>query len=174
MKILIISDSHGLTDELQTIAKRHAAEVDMMIHCGDSELETNHPALEGYKVVKGNCDFMGDFEEELLLPLDGGGKLILTHGHLHGIKQSLLQVYYRAEELGADIICFGHSHIPGSELLRGKLLINPGSVHLPRVRKERSYAILTLDGSEANVQFFTDEGQVIQDLENTVTLEGIS
>ncbi len=49
MKILIISDSHGLTDELQTIAKRHAAEVDMMIHCGDSELETNHPALEGYK-----------------------------------------------------------------------------------------------------------------------------
>lgn len=127
MKILIISDSHGLTDELQTIAKRHAAEVDMMIHCGDSELETNHPALEGYKVVKGNCDFMGDFEEELLLPLDGGGKLFLTHGHLHGIKQSLLQVYYRAEELGADIICFGHSHIPGSELLRGKLLINPGN-----------------------------------------------
>ena len=127
-----------------------------------------------YKVVKGNCDFMGDFEEELLLPLDGGGKLFLTHGHLHGIKQSLLQVYYRAEELGADIVCFGHSHIPGSERLRGKLFINPGSVHLPRVRKERSYAILTLDGSEANVQFFTDEGQAIQDLENTVTLEGIS
>lgn len=40
MNVLIISDSHGLEEELQTIAKRHEAEVDLMIHCGDSELET--------------------------------------------------------------------------------------------------------------------------------------
>ncbi|MGE6629032.1 YfcE family phosphodiesterase [Bacillus sp. NPDC077027] len=174
MKILIISDSHGLTDELGHIAKRHEGEVDLMIHCGDSELETDHPALKGYKTVKGNCDFIGDFAEELLLPLDGGRKLFLTHGHLHGIKQSLLQVYYRAEELGATVICFGHSHIPGSELIKGKLLINPGSIHLPRVRKEKSYAILTLDKTNAHVQFFTDEGQPIKELENNVTLESIS
>lgn len=45
MNVLIISDSHGLEEELQTIAKRHEAEVDLMIHCGDSELETRHPAL---------------------------------------------------------------------------------------------------------------------------------
>ena len=37
---------------------------------------------------------------------------------------------------GADLLD------PSRQLLRGKLLINPGSVHLPRVRKERSYAIL--------------------------------
>ena len=28
MNVLIISDSHGLEEELQTIAKRHEAEVD--------------------------------------------------------------------------------------------------------------------------------------------------
>lgn len=89
MKILIISDSHGLTDELQTIAKRHAAEVDMMIHCGDSELETNHPALEGYKVVKGNCDFMGDFEEELLLPTRRRRKTI-SHSRTSAWHQTIL------------------------------------------------------------------------------------
>ncbi len=52
MNVLIISDSHGLEEELQTIAKRHEAEVDLMIHCGDSELETGHPALDSYEVVK--------------------------------------------------------------------------------------------------------------------------
>lgn len=67
MNVLIISDSHGLEEELQTIAKRHEAEVDLMIHCGDSELETGHPALDPYAVVKGNCDFTGDFKDELLL-----------------------------------------------------------------------------------------------------------
>lgn len=67
MNVLIISDSHGLEEELQTIAKRHEAEVDLMIHCGDSELETRHPALEPYAVVKGNCDFAYDFKDELLL-----------------------------------------------------------------------------------------------------------
>lgn len=67
MNVLIISDSHGLEEELQTIAKRHEADVDLMIHCGDSELETGHPALEPYSVVKGNCDFIGDFKDELLL-----------------------------------------------------------------------------------------------------------
>lgn len=97
MNVLIISDSHGLEEELQTIAKRHEAEVDLMIHCGDSELETKHPALEPYAVVKGNCDFAGDFKDELLLTA-GSRKILVTHGHLHGIKQTLLNVYYRAEE----------------------------------------------------------------------------
>ncbi|WP_440620668.1 metallophosphoesterase [Bacillus subtilis] len=169
MNVLIISDSHGLEEELQTIAKRHEAEVDLMIHCGDSELETRHPALEPYAVVKGNCDFAGDFKDELLLTA-GSRKILVTHGHLHGIKQTLLNVYYRAEELGADIICFGHSHIAGSEVLHGKLMINPGSIRLPRVRRTESYAILTLENDAAIVRFYDQAGNEIEDLQNRVTL----
>ena len=52
MKVLIISDSHGLEDELETIAKRHEDEADLMIHCGDSELDAAHPALTPYHTVK--------------------------------------------------------------------------------------------------------------------------
>lgn len=37
MKILICSDSHGLTDELIELKKRHG-DMDYYIHCGDSEL----------------------------------------------------------------------------------------------------------------------------------------
>lgn len=114
MKVLIVSDSHGLEDELEMIAERHGKETDLIIHCGDSELDPSHPALSSYLTVKGNCDFYGEFKDEIVVPA-GSRKLFFTHGHLYGIKQSLLNVYCRAEELGADIICFGHSHIAGSE-----------------------------------------------------------
>ncbi|MCG8396746.1 metallophosphoesterase [Bacillus atrophaeus] len=170
MKVLIISDSHGLEEELNMIAKRHEKEVDLMIHCGDSELESENPALEPFSVVKGNCDFTGNFEDELILTA-GAKRILVVHGHLHGIKQSLLTVYYRAEELGADIICFGHSHIAGSEMLRGKLMINPGSIRLPRVRNVKSYAILTLAENEATVTFYDQTGQEITGLQSHFTFE---
>lgn len=168
MKVLIMSDSHGLEDELSTIAKRHESEVDLMIHCGDSELEAVHPALKPYHAVKGNCDFGGGFQDELMISA-GSRKILVVHGHLHGIKQSLLTVFYRAEELGADIVCFGHSHIAGSEMLRGKLLINPGSIRLPRVRNVKSYAVLTLVNDEAIVAFYDERGQKISSLENKIS-----
>ena len=60
-----------------------------MIHCGDSELDPSHPALSSYLTVKGNCDFYGEFKDEVVVPV-GSKKLFFTHGHLYGIKQSLL------------------------------------------------------------------------------------
>ncbi|NPC93613.1 metallophosphoesterase [Bacillus sp. WMMC1349] len=165
MKVLIVSDSHGLEGELQTIAKRHEKDTDMKIHCGDSELDPAHPALAPYHTVKGNCDFYADFKDEMMIQV-GSRKLFFTHGHLYGIKQSLLNVYYRANELGADIICFGHSHIAGSELMDGKLLINPGSIRLPRVRKDKTYAILSIDNAQATVRFYNLDGHEIESLTN--------
>ncbi|MEK5098572.1 MULTISPECIES: YfcE family phosphodiesterase [Bacillus] len=169
MKVLIVSDSHGLENELETIAKRHEKDADLNIHCGDSELDPSHPALASYLTVKGNCDFYGEFKDEIVVPI-GERKLFFTHGHLYGIKQSLLNVYYRAEELGADIICFGHSHIAGSELMDGKLLINPGSIRLPRVRREKTYAILSIDNNNAEVRFYDTSGQEIESLTNRCRL----
>ncbi|MEC1472229.1 metallophosphoesterase [Bacillus haynesii] len=169
MKVLIVSDSHGLEDELEMIAERHGKETDLIIHCGDSELVPSHPALSSYLTVKGNCDFYGEFKDEIVVPVESR-KLFFTHGHLYGIKQSLLNVYYRAEELGADIICFGHSHIAGSELMDGKLLINPGSIRLPRVRKEKTYAILNIDKDNATVRFYDLDGREVESLTNHVQL----
>jgi len=63
MAILIVSDSHGLVDELLMIVERHQHEVNTFIHCGDSELSINHPALTAYHVVKGNCDFLQNFRK---------------------------------------------------------------------------------------------------------------
>jgi putative phosphoesterase len=159
LKALIISDSHGLRDELTVISERHINDVDVMIHCGDSELELNANELQHYKVVRGNCDFIGAFPEEIVHSL-GDYKLFATHGHLYGIKQSLQSLYYRSLEVGASVVCFGHSHVMGVEMIEGVLFINPGSILLPRLRKEKTYAILETVEHQATVTFYTLNGDV--------------
>lgn len=55
-------------------------------------------------------------------------------------------------------------------MLRGKLLINPGSIRLPRVRSTESYAILSLENDTATVRFYNQAGDEIIDLQHRVTL----
>ncbi|MCM3587625.1 metallophosphoesterase [Mesobacillus maritimus] len=159
-KILIVSDSHGSTELLDTIKERHENEVNYFIHCGDSELSNDNPSLRGFTTVKGNCDFYGDFPEETMVEVDEF-KILVVHGHLYSVKSSLLTLAYRVEETGADIVCFGHSHLLGAEMIDGKLYINPGSIRLPRGRRERSYVILELNEGNASLSVFdVDQGEI--------------
>ncbi|KOP83643.1 metallophosphoesterase family protein [Cytobacillus solani] len=147
MKILIVSDSHGLTEELLEIKARYAHEVQMMIHCGDSELQADEEALENFHVVQGNCDFIGTFPEDLIKEL-GGLRVFVTHGHRYGVKSTLLNLSLRAQEAAANIVCFGHSHFLGAEMIEGIMFINPGSIRLPRGRTEKTFVILELSENE--------------------------
>ncbi|WP_164668452.1 YfcE family phosphodiesterase [Virgibacillus doumboii] len=169
-KVLVISDSHGSTEELKQIKARHS--VEFMIHCGDSELDMDAPELEGFLKVAGNCDFDTRFSQEQ-------GSLIedlhffFAHGHRHQVKSNLLTVAYRAEEEGAQVICFGHTHIAGAEKVGNQLLINPGSTLLPRVRNEQTYALMewnTVD--DVHVDFYTVEGEHVEDLSIKTSLKG--
>ena len=45
MKVLIMSDSHGLTHEISIIKESHKHDVAKMIHCGDSELAKSDPNM---------------------------------------------------------------------------------------------------------------------------------
>ncbi|MHC0037442.1 metallophosphoesterase family protein [Pseudoneobacillus sp. C159] len=143
VKVLVVSDSHGLTNELMEIKAKHQDSVDLMIHCGDSELMSDHPALSGFTVVRGNCDWNDQFSEESIQE-KGGKRIFVTHGHHHRVKSSLLALSYRAAELGVNIVCFGHSHILGAEVIGNVLFLNPGSIRLPRMRKEKTYCILEI------------------------------
>jgi putative phosphoesterase len=169
MKILIISDSHGLEDELSQINQLYENDVQLMVHCGDSELSYDHSALNGYEVVKGNCDFDKRFPNEVVFEINGQ-RLFATHGHLYNVKMSLMNITYRAEEVGASIICFGHSHLAGSELIEGRLLINPGSIRQPRERKEPTYCIVEVYNNIVNVVFYNREHAKLNDLCHTYTL----
>ncbi|MBT2688129.1 metallophosphoesterase [Bacillus sp. ISL-47] len=140
MKILILSDSHGLTSELKQIRNKHAG-MDLLIHCGDSELQADDESIKGYSAVRGNCDFETGFPEDRFEEVEGL-RLFVTHGHRYSVKSTLMNLTYRAREMEADIVCFGHSHYLGAEMVDNTLFINPGSIRLPRGRREKTYIIL--------------------------------
>lgn len=156
-KLLVVSDSHGLTKRLETIAERH--EVDLNIHCGDSELEKTAQALDRFTVVKGNCDFENRFPEYEVIDIDGL-RIFVTHGHLYDVKSSLMQLRYRALELESDIVLFGHSHIAYCEQIDQQLFINPGSIRQARYWNVRSYCLITWQTpSKIEVKFYDISGK---------------
>ncbi|MGV2938016.1 metallophosphoesterase [Mesobacillus sp. LC4] len=152
-RVLIVSDSHGSTEVLEGIENLHGNDVDLMIHCGDSELSESDAAIVNFSSVKGNCDFYGNFPDEEIHVINGV-RIFVTHGHLYSVKSTLVNLYYKAKELQADIVCFGHSHLLGAEMVDDVLFINPGSIRLPRGRTEKSYAILELESGKAILRIY--------------------
>ncbi|MDZ5470768.1 metallophosphoesterase (plasmid) [Bacillus sp. 31A1R] len=160
-KVLIVSDSHGLTKELEELKKKLAGEVDLMIHCGDSELPFDHQAISGFVTVRGNCDYETRYKEDIVQKV-GNFNIFVTHGHLYSVKTSLMGLQYRAQELNANIVCFGHSHILGVEQVGDILYINPGSLRLPRRRHERTYVVLEMIEENISLQVFDfDQGEIM-------------
>ena len=166
MKVLIMSDSHGLTHEISIIKERHKDQVVTMIHCGDSELAKNDPTMNGLTAVRGNCDRDANYPNTIVEEI-AGKRFLITHGHLFNVKMTLYNLSLKGEEAEADIICFGHSHAAGSELIDGKLYINPGSICEPRGRKEKTYTILDMNQNQVNVTFYDDQGKIVEALSST-------
>lgn len=144
MLIGIIGDTHGdVTGIKKAVAK--AAKVDMWLHTGDflldaSELvkESNLPVI----AVAGNNDVAREEDLNKVITLEGH-KLWLTHAHkyLSGYGNALL---YRAQELGANIVVYGHTHVPKMEWYEDILFINPGSSSFPRGGSKRGFMVLQL------------------------------
>ncbi|MDO4670778.1 MAG: metallophosphoesterase [Aerococcus sp.] len=129
-KIVIVSDNHGDREILETIVSRHREEADAFIHCGDSEGMADDPIWQSFTVVQGNVDFAPfPIAETVEFP---EGKLLVTHGHRFDVKGDLNVLANYAKEAGCTVACFGHSHVMTLERVQGVLMINPGSVRLPR------------------------------------------
>ena len=171
-KVLIVSDSHGMRSELQKLVHRHQHEVQHFIHCGDSELALTDKEIKSFSVVRGNCDYEESFKEELVDEY-AGIKFLITHGHLFSVKSSLMALQYRAQELNARIVCFGHSHLLGAEVVKNVLFVNPGSLRLPRGRKERTYVILEITGYEVDFRVYDLDAGELPELASHFTLESL-
>ena len=148
MKILVVSDSHGRHDLLRKAIGQEAP-IDMLIHAGD--VEGNLDKILGPKreyeihAVAGNMDW-GDS----MPPSDqfeiGGHKVFLTHGHGYGVSYTLANLRQAAEERGADVAIYGHTHMPAMDEQNDILLLNPGSVAKPRqAGLKKTYAVIMLD-----------------------------
>lgn len=152
-KIIILSDTHGLVLPLQDIFSHHS-DATAIFHCGDSELMNFDPTLKNVHVVRGNCDYDRTLPNEILIAI-GEHSIYMVHGHLYGVKTSLDKLHAKAQTKNANIVLYGHSHIAKAEKIDDILFINPGSIAYPRGRKERTYAILTLqDNGQHKVDFY--------------------
>lgn len=158
MKALILSDSHGWTRQLNDIIQRHQDEIDVIFHCGDSELATSASELAGVDTVRGNCDFLGEFPEYIVKDVNGI-RFFVCHGHLLNVKMTEMNLIYKAKENDAAIACFGHTHVPVAVMEDNLLIVNPGSIRQPRNYPRGTYAIIETNKTQVKVDFYSVNGE---------------
>lgn len=131
MRILVVSDTHGdLKSLMRAVDAQRRAEV--IVHCGDGDAQVQY-LKENIKDkmivgVKGNCDFASSLPSTETLRIMGK-TIFVTHGHLYGAKSGLYNITSAAREQNADILLFGHTHMPLCEYDDGMHILNPGSCH---------------------------------------------
>ena len=145
MLIAVISDTHRVKKYID-LAKNVIKDADILIHLGDN-IEDVDILKDGFDgevyAVAGNCDFSAKYPKENMIEVNGR-KIFYTHGDLYGVKTTINNIYYRGRELGADVVLFGHTHEHGIERTEDLILMNPGSVSLPRLRG-RYVGIIDID-----------------------------
>lgn len=135
MLIAVVSDTHRASKYVK-LAKELIRNADILIHLGDN-IEDVEELEHGFKgeiyAVAGNCDYSTKYPKENIIEVNGK-KIFFTHGDLYGVKRSINSIYYRGRELEVDIVLFGHTHEQIIEEEQGIILMNPGSISLPRLK----------------------------------------
>lgn len=161
MKVILASDLHGsayYTERLLAIVESERPDVvailgDVYYHGPRNPLPQEYDPkrvaamLNGIKdklvVVKGNCDsdvdaMISEFPiVESAVLLVGVHRVWLTHGH----------VYHPAAMppiAAGDVLAYGHYHTVTCRRQDGVLLLNPGSISLPKDGR-RAYAVIEDD-----------------------------
>lgn len=165
MKILIVSDSHGMNGPLRAVILKENP--DMLIHLGDSEYMQSEIARwagapkTACIFVRGNCDNSycdpSIVKDEAVFSLKGH-RIFCSHGHQQRVNYGLLTLSLTAQEKGCDICMFGHTHIPYDshgdavnsfrgfdDIPTGPRILNPGSISVPRGGSRRSYMIMEME-----------------------------
>lgn len=142
MKVLVLSDSHrSMSGMYQAVDQEKP---DQIIHLGDhlgdaENLADVYPKLP-VCMVPGNCDgwTMVPAKKQITL---AGRSVLLSHGHLWGVKKSFDAAIAEARNVKADILLFGHTHQAYCQQLGdGLWVLNPGT-------SRSSYGLILLDES---------------------------
>ena len=158
MRIMFISDIHGIKTNLNLIKKRYdELHCEKLVVLGDLYyIGPRNKMVESYDIkyvqdflssfkdnlicIKGNCDsdvdvMASDFPiiNELGIISIDGKDIYLTHGH----------IYNEANwQKNNSILIFGHFHIPYIKERNGNIYLNPGSISLPKNDNKPTYLVL--------------------------------
>lgn len=159
MKILFISDIHGIIDNLNIIEEKIKKEnIDKLVCLGDlyyaGPSYNNSHQVDSSRVLNflmkyqnilicmmGNCDSLVDVKASDF-PINSGISLIntdeldiyITHGNEYN--------YEKSRKLNRKgILIYGHEHIPYIKKKENMVYVNVGSISLPRNNNKATYAI---------------------------------
>src|ERR1700691_541038 len=150
MEVVVLSDSHltkgigGVAAEVLTAVAR----ADVVLHAGDitsrqalAELEA---MAETYAVLGNNDRDLDELLPESRLLELGGVRIAMVHDS--GTRAGRPRRLHRRFP-DADLVVFGHSHVPVDEVGdNGQLLFNPGSPTQRRSQPHRTFGRLRLRG----------------------------
>ena len=160
IKLMIASDIHGSAyyckKMLEAFDREQAERLlllgDILYHGPRNNLPKEYDPKEVIKMlnerknrifcVRGNCDTEVDqmvlefpvMADYCILSIDGK-TLYATHGHVYN--QNNLPPLCEG-----DILIHGHTHVLKAEQMEGYILLNPGSVSIPKEGNPPTYAVL--------------------------------
>lgn len=161
MKILVFSDTHSYLDNARYVLRRIGEKMDMVFHLGDHDADALALQREfsylPFHYVKGNNDYLMDTPSKKMVCV-AGKNLLLTHGHKQRVHWNPNTIEYWAEEQGADVVLFGHTHRPFWDDSGRVAMFNPGSISLPRGGTRATFGILTIENGriEAAIMEYGD------------------
>ena len=128
MKAAVFADTHTNTALMVEAVRR--CRPDVIIHLGDHDRDTcilreEFPEIPLYGVC-GNCDLAPAAPTTDIVPL-GPVKAFITHGHLYNVNYGVDSLVYAAQEVGAKLALYGHTHEALYEEIGGVKVLNPGT-----------------------------------------------
>ncbi len=150
VRIIAMSDSHGSKAALSRIFERTKDTGNIFVHLGDGERELDlmrmqYPDLD-IRHVAGNCDY-ASLSPSFDIIFAGNVKILITHGHICGVKHGTETLRSMARDHGCRAALFGHTHCRTERYEDGIYLFNPGSCSCPRDFSRPSYGYLDITES---------------------------
>ena len=139
-KILIISDTHFMRKPqlLQFLSQFN--DIDYTIHCGDIYIGFKENDIPHFSICKGNNDF-AEIPSINSITIDNV-KFLFTHGHINSYAYKPETLKKLLDQYPADVICFGHTHVPYINEENDVLILNPGSLALSRTYPKRNTYVI--------------------------------
>lgn len=158
MKIVIVSDTHGSRKNIENVCECNQ-DADMLIHLGDVEDDADY--IEAIfecptHIVGGNNDFFSRLPREEEFELEGH-RIFITHGHAYYVSMGEAHLQEEARRRGADIVMYGHTHVPALTIDADLVTLNPGSLTYPRQQgRQATYMVMKLEkGKQPEVELKT-------------------
>ena len=145
MKIVIVSDTHGSRKNIENVCECNP-DADMLIHLGDVE----DAAEIALSLVRALLPREEEFELE-------GHHIFITHGHAYYVSMGEAHLQEEARRRGADIVMYGHTHVPALTIDADLVTLNPGSLTYPRQQgRQATYMVMKLEkGKQPEVELKT-------------------